>query len=81
MLNKKAQIQRINKAIIDCPTEGCENKYLPYDNKLSPEDREAAVNAVYLLPALSRRDNETYICSACGVREAIEDYEEATKHG
>ena len=24
-------------------------------------------------PALSRRDNETYICSACGTEEALED--------
>jgi len=24
-------------------------------------------------PALSRRDNKTYICSACGTREALED--------
>ena len=26
-------------------------------------------------PALSRRDNKTLICSACGTREALEDYE------
>lgn len=25
-------------------------------------------------PSLSRRDNETYICPACGLEEAIEDY-------
>ena len=24
-------------------------------------------------PALSRKDNETEICSACGVREALQD--------
>lgn len=24
-------------------------------------------------PALSRRDNETYICFACGTEEALED--------
>ena len=24
-------------------------------------------------PALSRRDNNTYICSACGTEEALED--------
>ena len=24
-------------------------------------------------PALSRRDNKTYICSACGTKEALED--------
>lgn len=25
-------------------------------------------------PALSRRDNKTEICPACGTREALEDY-------
>ena len=25
-------------------------------------------------PALSRRDNKTDICSACGIGEALEDY-------
>ena len=25
-------------------------------------------------PALSRHDNKTYICSECGVSEAMEDY-------
>jgi len=25
-------------------------------------------------PALSRKDNKTYICSACGLREAYKDY-------
>ncbi|MCK5296357.1 MAG: hypothetical protein KAJ75_05675 [Alphaproteobacteria bacterium] len=25
-------------------------------------------------PALSRRDNKTEICSACGVKEAFEDF-------
>ena len=24
-------------------------------------------------PALSRRDNKTYICSVCGTKEALED--------
>jgi transcription elongation factor Elf1 len=26
-------------------------------------------------PALSRRDNETNICSSCGTREAMEDFQ------
>lgn len=25
-------------------------------------------------PALSRRDNDTYICTDCGTKEAMEDY-------
>lgn len=28
-------------------------------------------------PALSRRDNKTYICPDCGVREAFEDFARA----
>jgi len=30
-------------------------------------------------PALSRRDNKTNICSACGQREAMEDYRKYNK--
>ena len=30
--------------------------------------------------ALSRRDNETYICSDCGTREALADFMEQTKN-
>ena len=30
-------------------------------------------------PALSREDNETEICPECGVREAIEAYQKATR--
>ena len=30
-------------------------------------------------PALSREDNETEICPGCGVREAIEAYQKATR--
>lgn len=29
---------------------------------------------IYGYPALSRRDNKTYICSECGVKEAMEDF-------
>ena len=32
-------------------------------------------------PALSRRDNKTDICSACGTREAMEDFSNATTKG
>jgi len=38
-------------------------------------------NALYegqYLGALSRRDNKTEICSDCGVKEAIEDYNRRT---
>ena len=30
-------------------------------------------------PALSREDNETEICPECGIREAIEAYQKATR--
>lgn len=30
-------------------------------------------------PALSRRDNKTYICSQCGTAEALEDWKNRTK--
>lgn len=30
-------------------------------------------------PVLSRKDNETEICPECGVREAVEAYEKATR--
>lgn len=30
-------------------------------------------------PALSRKDNETEICPECGVREAVEAYQKATR--
>ena len=30
-------------------------------------------------PALSRKDNKTEICSHCGLKEAIEEFNEETK--
>jgi len=29
---------------------------------------------ITLYPALSRRDNKTFICSDCGAQEALEDW-------
>ena len=31
-------------------------------------------NSTFAFPAISRRDNETEICSQCGVDEAFADY-------
>lgn len=31
-------------------------------------------NTILSYPAISRRDNKTFICSECGVLEAMEDY-------
>lgn len=49
-------------------------------NKLCPsceknELREEGGNA------LSRKDNETEICSDCGMKEALEEYEKSLKKG
>lgn len=54
-----------------CPR--CESEYyIPY---AVPDDiMKEAVAVDTLPPALSRTDNETWICSDCGTAEALEDY-------
>ena len=50
-----------------------EDTDVPYDNtteKVCPKCHKKYTD----YPALSRRDNKTYICPDCGVREALEDY-------
>lgn len=48
--------------MILCPR--CErNSYTPYGETMGPNDPP--------FPALSRYDNETYICSDCGTAEAL----------
>jgi hypothetical protein len=32
------------------------------------------MHPVKVMNALSRRDNKTYICSPCGVKESMEDF-------
>jgi hypothetical protein len=55
-----------NCDIILCPM--CrENFYTPYGVKWE--------KGMPSKPALSRRDNKTYICSPCGNSEAFEDFE------
>lgn len=44
-----------------------EHRYTPYEAK-GPYDQDAPY------PALSRMDNKTYICSPCGVDEAMRDF-------
>ena len=53
-------------------------KEIPYDNKT---EKECPIcHQIYTqYPALSRRDNKTYICPDCGVQEALEDYMNAEK--
>ena len=43
------------------------NEYTPYGNAKKWN------KSMPPFPALSRRDNETHICSDCGTREAMED--------
>ena len=40
---------------------------------LCPRCKKAKIFVTPPFPALSRRDNETHICSDCGTREAMED--------
>lgn len=44
------------------------------ENKICPRCKENYLEDLEVLNALSRRDNETYICSECGIDEAMEDY-------
>lgn len=68
----------MSKAIL-CPR--CEqNLYTPYGEQLDTE-RMILVGDVFVpasgaahYPALSRVDNETYICSDCGTHEALMDF-------
>ena len=47
-----------------------QDAFVPYD----AEDKEKGYAEGFTPPALSRMDNETYICSACGQDEAMRDY-------
>ena len=52
-----------------CPRCGT-GQYVEYGDP----GMEAAVKAGIMPPALSRTDNETYICSPCGTDEALLDW-------
>jgi len=39
-----------------------------------PSCGEFIMHPVKVMNALSRRDNNTYVCSPCGVKEAMEDF-------
>ena len=54
-----------SKETVTCPRCGA-NEYTPYGVKFEAGDP--------LPPALSRMDNETYICSDCGTDEAMRDF-------
>jgi len=42
--------------------------------KKCPRCGQRKFHPIKTMNALSRRDNETYICSDCGVEEAMEDF-------
>lgn len=44
-----------------------------YQYKECPRCHKDTLNTKEVLNALSRRDNDTYICSACGTEEAMLD--------
>ena len=48
-----------------------ENKETP---KICPRCNKNELHPTLAMNALSRRDNETYICPSCGTEEAFEDY-------
>ena len=51
-------------------------------NQMSKQNKCPRCNgAMEEYPALSRRDNETDICSDCGMLEALEDYTKQTYDG
>ena len=58
--------------------EELEKEPMPYDNT-TPKKCPSCGNWFLSYPALSRRDNETYICPDCGVKEAMEDYMNSVK--
>lgn len=58
--------------------EELEKEPMPYDNE-TPKKCPKCGNWFLSYPALSRRDNETYICPDCGVKEAMEDYMSSMK--
>ena len=58
--------------------EELEKEPMPYDNE-TPKKCPKCGNWFLNYPALSRRDNSTYICPDCGVKEAMEDYMSSRK--
>ena len=44
--------------------------------KICPRCLQKKLYAIEVKNALSRRDNETYICSDCGIAEALEDLQQ-----
>ena len=42
--------------------------------KICPKCMQRKLHPVAVRNALSRRDNETYICADCGTAEALEDW-------
>lgn len=63
------RVSKLWPAVEWCPR--CwRDAFVPY----GATDKQEAYDAGFTPPALSRMDNETYICSACGQDEAMRDY-------
>ena len=45
---------------------------------ICPRCGHPSLNPEKVMNALSRRDNETYICSSCGTSEAVNDWQGIT---
>lgn len=78
-LNSKSKFEEsIDNGMIDLKAtsvldEDKQEDEIPYDNT-TPKKCPKCGKTYTDFPALSRRDNKTYICPECGVDEAMEDY-------
>ena len=67
------EVEDKNEEYVELEESNQNGKEVPYDNttvKICPRCGKEYTN----YPALSRRDNKTYICPDCGVAEALEDF-------
>jgi hypothetical protein len=69
LTEKEQAVARLWPNVVWCPR--CwKDAFVSYD----ATDKQPAYDEGFTPPALSRMDNETYICSACGQDEAMRDY-------
>jgi hypothetical protein len=70
-MNKQIELE---VTLVVCPR--CErNLFTPYNIELHPvAGRLMKERKLPMYPALSRADNQTYVCSDCGMDEAMRDF-------